>query len=224
MKKYIFSLAVAFLVAVNAAGQSAPRVLNNPNPAYPPETAQLGYSGTVKLAIKVDKDGKVKVLQAWGPVAPCTSLNDPRVKKIRDAVIDAAQSVVFEPPTSDGKPSEIEMTISYSFDSTGKPARSKELSGGKGRIIEGGVLMGRVKHLARPDYPSGARANRLAGAVPVSVLVDVDGKVIAASALGGHKMLQGPAVDAACRSSIEPVQLSGQPVQVSGVITFNFVA
>jgi TonB family protein len=176
------------------------------------------------LAIKVDKSGKVKVLQAWGPNAPCSNLSDGRVKKIRDAVIEAASKVVFEPPMTDGKPTETEMAITYSFDSTGKPARSKDSSEAKGRIVEAGVLMGRVKHMARPDYPSSARANRLAGAIPVSVLVDVDGKVIAASALGGHKLLQQPAVDAACRSSIEPVQLSGQPVQVSGVITFTFVA
>ena len=222
--KNIFTFVFVLIAAISAGGQSAPRVINNPDPVYPAETAELGYGGTVKLAIKVNKDGKVKVLQAWGPVAPCSSLNDSRIKKIRESVVDAAQSVVFEPPTKEGKPTEIEMTISYTFDATGKPARSKELFGGKGRVVEGGVLMGRVKHLARPDYPTGARANRLSGAVPVSVLVDVDGRVIAASALGGHKILQGPAVDAACRSSIEPVQLSGQPVQVTGVITFNFLA
>ena len=222
--KNIFTFVFVLIAAISAGGQSAPRVINNPDPVYPAETAELGYGGTVKLAIKVNKDGKVKVLQAWGPVAPCSSLNDSRIKKIRESVVDAAQSVVFEPPTKEGKPTEIEMTISYTFDATGKPARSKELFGGKGRVVEGGVLMGRVKHLARPHYPTGARANRLSGAVPVSVLVDVDGRVIAASALGGHKILQGPAVDAACRSSIEPVQLSGQPVQVTGVITFNFLA
>jgi TonB family protein len=115
------------------------------------------------------------------------------------------------------------MTISYSFDSSGKPAKARDLSDSNGRIVEAGVLMGRVKHLARPDYPASARANRFAGPVPVSVLVDVDGKVIAASALGGHRVLQDSAVDAACRSSIEPVQLSGVSVQVSGVITFVFV-
>ena len=224
MMKYIFTLVFVVFAAVGAAGQSAPRALNNPDPAYPPEAAELGYGGTVKVAIKVSRDGKVKVLQAWGPVAPCSSLNDSRVKKIREAVVAAAESVVFESPINDGKPSEMEMTISYSFDSTGKPAKSKELSGGKGRIVEGGVLMGRVKHMARPDYPASARVNRLSGAVPVSVLVDVDGRVIAASAFGGHKLLQESAVDAACRSSIEPVQLSGQPVQVTGVITFTFVA
>jgi TonB family protein len=222
--KHIFIFAIVLVAAVSAAGQSAPRVLNNPDPVYPPETAELGYGGSVKLAIKVGKDGKVKVIQAWGPVAPCSNLNDARIKKIREAVIDAASKVTFEPILKDGKPPEVEMNITYSFDSTGKPARSKEPSGSKGRIVESGVLMGRVKHMARPDYPASARASRISGAIPVGVLVDVDGRVIAASALGGHRLLQESAVDAACRSSIEPVQLSGQPVQVSGVITFTFVA
>ena len=222
--KHILTFAIVLIASIGVAGQSAPRVLNNPDPVYPPETAELGYEGSVKLAIKVGKDGKVKVIQAWGPVAPCSNLKDGRIKKIREAVIDAASKVTFEPVLKDGKPFEVEMNITYSFDSTGRPARSKELSGSKGRIVESGVLMGRVKHMARPDYPESARASRLSGAVPVSVLVDVDGRVIAASALGGHRLLQESAVDAACRSSIEPVQLSGQPVQVSGVITFNFVA
>ena|SRR5687768_860889 len=223
MKKHIILLAFVLIAVVSAEAQTAPRILNNPDPVYPPEAGELGYGGAVKLTIKVDKNGKVKVLQAWGPNAPCSNLNDGRVKKVRDAVIDAASKVAFDPPMQDGKATETEMTVTYSFDSTGKPAGQKDLSGAKGRVVEAGVLMGRVKHLAKPDYPPSARANRLAGAIPVSVLVDVDGKVIAASALGGHRLLQYPALDAACKSSIEPVRLSGQPVQVSGVITFNFV-
>lgn len=206
-------------------GQQAPKVLSNPDPVYPSEAAELGYGGTVKLAIKVDKRGKVKVLQAFGPNAPCSNLNDSRGKRIREVVVNTARMVEFEPPLEDGKPTEVEMTISYSFDSTGKPAKARDLSESKGRIVDAGVLMGRVKHLARPDYPASARANRLAGSIPVSLVVDVDGKVIAASALGGqHRVLQDSAVDAACRSSIDPVQLSGVPVRVSGVITFTFVS
>jgi len=122
-------------------------------------------------------------------------------------VTDAASQVTYEPLIQDGKPSEFEMTISYSFDSDGKPARAKDVGGSKGRIVDAGALQGRVKFLARPAYPAGARANPVSGAVPISVLVDFDGKV-----------------DAACRSSIEPVQLSGTPIKVSGVITFTFVA
>ena len=222
LTRHIFTFAFVLIAAIGSAGQSAHRVLNNPDPVYPPETSELGYGGSVKLAIKVGKDGKVKVLQAWGPVAPCSNLKDGRIKKIREAVVDAASKVTFEPILKDGKPSEVEMNISYSFDSNGKPANGKDLSGAKGRIVEAGVLMGRVKHIAKPDYPESARASRASGAIPVSVLVDVDGRVIAASPLGGHHLLRDSAVNAACRSSIEPVQLSGQPVQVSGVITFTF--
>lgn len=210
-------------MAASLFAQNAPKTISNPDPVYPAEAAELGYGGTVKVAIKVDKKGGVKVVQAFGPSAPCSNLGDERVKKIRNAVTDAASQVTFEPLVKDGKPAEFEMTISYSFDSTGKPTRANDLSGAKGRIVEAGVLQGRVKHMARPDYPSSARANRVAGSIPVSVIVDVDGKVVAAGALGGHRMLQDSAVDAACRSSIEPVQLSGMPVQVSGVITFTFL-
>lgn len=223
MKSFLIGLITSLLLTGGLMAQQAPKALTNPDPVYPPEAAELGYGGTVNVVIRVDKKGKVKVLQSVGPNAPCSNLNDRRVKKIREVVVDTARMLEFEPPLQNGKPTEIEMTVSYSFDSTGKPAKPKDLSESKGRIVEAGVLMGRVKHLARPDYPASARANRLAGPVSVSVCVDVDGKVIAASALGGDRGLQDSAVDAACRSSIEPVQLSGVPVQVSGVITFVFV-
>ena len=210
-------------MALSISAQNAPKTISNPDPVYPSEAAELGYGGTVKVVIKVDKKGGVKVVRAFGPYAPCSNLDDGRVKKIRKAVADAASQVTFEPLIKDGKVSEYEMAISYSFDSTGKPAKTDDLSGSKGRIVNAGVLQGRVKFLARPDYTADARANRASGAIPISVLVDVDGKVIAANVLGGHPLLQESALDAACRSSIEPVQLSGVPVQVSGVITFTFV-
>ena len=105
--------------------QQAPKVLSNPDPVYPPEAAELGYGGTVTVAIKVDKKGKVKVLQALWPNAPCSNLNDARGNKIREVVVDAARTIVFEPVLQNEKPAEIEMTISYSFDSSGKPAKAR---------------------------------------------------------------------------------------------------
>jgi len=197
-------------------------VISNPDPVYPPEAAELGYGGTVKMDVRVDKVGKLRVLRAWGPIAPCSNLKDGRVKKIREAVIETASKVLFEPPLKNGKPTEIDLRISYSFDIDGKPVSTNDVSGSTRRIVDAGILQGRFRHLARPDYPAGARSNRVTGAVPVSVLTDVNGKIIAAGAIGGHSLLQEPAVEAACSSSIEPVQLSGVPVQVSGIIIFNF--
>jgi TonB family protein len=90
--------------------------------------------------------------------------------------------------------------------------------------ISGGVLNGKAVSLPRPAYPAVARAARASGTVTVQVTIDESGKVIAARAVGGHPLLQQAAVQAAYGARFSPTQLSGQPVKVTGVITYNFVA
>jgi periplasmic protein TonB len=60
--------------------------------------------------------------------------------------------------------------------------------------------------------------------VTVQVLVDEAGNVISAQAVSGHPLLQSSAVAAARASKFSPTLLSGVPVKVSGVITYNFRA
>lgn len=208
------------------AQEASPRALSNPDPEYPVETATLGFGGEVKVWAKVNKQGKVSVVRAAGPVAPCSDLGNRVVGRIREAAVQVAKRTMFEPTVKDGKPQEVELVLTYLFDRDGKPFRPGAIKPGldpSARIIEAGVLQGRIKHLARPDYRASARASRITGTIPVSVLVGTDGKIIAAAALGGHRVLQDPAVVAACASSIEPVQLSGVPVQVTGVINYAFL-
>ena len=57
----------------------------------------------------------------------------------------------------------------------------------------------------------------------VQIVVDESGRVISASAVSGHPLLQQAAVAAARQARFSPTLLSGQPVKVSGVITYNFV-
>jgi TonB family protein len=90
--------------------------------------------------------------------------------------------------------------------------------------ISGGVLNGKATSLPKPAYPAIARAARASGTVTVQVTVDESGKVISARAVGGHPLLQQSAVQAAYGARFSPTQLSGQPVKVTGVITYNFVA
>ncbi|MDT4894933.1 MAG: periplasmic protein TonB [Acidobacteriota bacterium] len=90
--------------------------------------------------------------------------------------------------------------------------------------ISGGVLNGKAISLPKPPYPPIARAARAAGTVTVQVTIDESGKVISARAVGGHPLLQQAAVQAAYGARFSPTQLSGQPVKVTGVITYNFVA
>jgi protein TonB len=76
--------------------------------------------------------------------------------------------------------------------------------------------------MPKPVYPKGVHG--VSGAVKVQVIIDEMGNVIQAQAVSGHTLLQAAAVEAARGSRFSPTILSGQPVKVSGVITYNFVA
>jgi len=99
------------------------------------------------------------------------------------------------------------------------PAAKKEPP----KTISGGVLNGKAVSLPKPPYPPAARAVRASGAVSVQVLIDESGRVVSASAASGHPLLQAAAVAAARQARFSPTLLSGQPVKVSGIITYNFV-
>jgi periplasmic protein TonB len=90
--------------------------------------------------------------------------------------------------------------------------------------ISGGVLNGKAVSLPKPAYPPIARAAHAAGTVVVQVTIDEEGNVISARAVSGHPLLQAAAVGAARSARFSPTKLSGQPVKVTGVIQYNFVA
>lgn len=90
--------------------------------------------------------------------------------------------------------------------------------------ISGGVLNGKAINLPKPAYPPIARAAHAAGTVVVQVLIDENGAVVSAHAVSGHPLLQAAAVGAAKQARFSPTKLSGQPVKVTGVIQYNFVA
>lgn len=90
--------------------------------------------------------------------------------------------------------------------------------------ISGGVLNGKAISLPKPAYPPIARQAHASGTVVVQVTIDENGSVISARAVSGHPLLQAVAVNAARNARFSPTKLSGQPVKVTGVITYNFVA
>lgn len=96
-------------------------------------------------------------------------------------------------------------------------------SEGGAKNVAGGVLNGKAKSLPKPVYPPEARAANAQGAVTVQVLIDEEGNVVSAQALSGPPQLHEAAAIAARGAKFSPTKLSGQPVKVSGVITYNFV-
>jgi hypothetical protein len=81
------------------------------------------------------------------------------------------------------------------------------------------ILKGKAIRLPRPVYPPG---RRIGGVVEVQVLISEAGNVMAACALSGPRELRDYSVTAARGALFTPTKLSGKPVRVTGVISYNF--
>jgi TonB family protein len=87
----------------------------------------------------------------------------------------------------------------------------------------GGVLNGKAISLPAPSYPSEARAIRASGVVIVQVTIGNNGAVVDAKLICGNPVFSKACLEAAQRARFTPTKLSGQPVQVNGLIIYNFV-
>jgi len=90
------------------------------------------------------------------------------------------------------------------------------------KVISKGPITGQATSLPQPPYPIIAKQAGVQGKVGVQVLIDEKGNVISATAIDGHPMLRLAAQKAALQAKFAPTTLSGIPVRVSGVITYDF--
>ncbi len=225
MKKFAFILIqTAFVVCFHqaAAAQqaaSAIKTISFPAPKFPAEVADIVYGTKVSVSVAVDKQGKVSRAVVSYSMAPCSDLNGETVRAIRSAALEAAKNTMFEPFVEDGNRVEKILKLSYDL----KPPLEAAKPPSDRKLVNGGVINGKARSLARPFYSAAAKAGRIGGSVGVQVLVGESGKVLSAGAVSGHPELYAGSLDAACRSEFAPTLLEGKPVKVSGVITYNFV-
>ncbi len=88
--------------------------------------------------------------------------------------------------------------------------------------ISGGVLQGNVAKKVQPTYPAIAKSARATGPVNVQITVNESGEVIDARVINGNPLLRDAALQAAKQWKFKPTELSGKPVKVQGIVTFNF--
>jgi len=84
--------------------------------------------------------------------------------------------------------------------------------------VNGGMLNGRAIYLPQPEVAS----SEATGVVLVQVLIDEQGAVIEAKAVSGPRNLHDAAVNAARLARFNPTMLMGEPVKVSGTLSYNF--
>ena len=157
-----------------------------------------GKTDSIRMVFALTKDGGWKIDNIGGPEL--------------EAVDDITSAAVKDPPQPSAAPvAEAEPPLPQTPPSPGAP-------------FSGGVLNDKAISLPKPAYPPAARAAKAEGTVVVQVTFNEDGKVTKASAISGHPLLGAAAVAAAYEAKFLPTRVGGQPVKVSGVINYNFVA
>ncbi|MFL6282276.1 MAG: energy transducer TonB [Pyrinomonadaceae bacterium] len=105
------------------------------------------------------------------------------------------------------------------------PDESQTQAGGAkpgGSPVAVGSLTSKAKQRVSPSYPAIARAARVTGTVTVFLVVNEKGEVETVQRLDGPPQLQQAAADAARRWRFNPTLIDGQPVRVTGYLSFNF--
>lgn len=92
-----------------------------------------------------------------------------------------------------------------------------------GEAVSEGALDGKAISKPQPPYPALAKAARASGLVTVRVTVDETGHVVSATPVSGHPLLQAASAEAAKQARFAPTLRDGEPVKVTGVLTYNFV-
>lgn len=85
------------------------------------------------------------------------------------------------------------------------------------------VINGKAVSLPKPEYPFEARKLGLIGSVPVKVMINEQGDVIRADSICRSDVLGAVSEQAARRAKFSVTFLDGKPVQVTGIIIYNFI-
>ena len=95
----------------------------------------------------------------------------------------------------------------------------KQPANAKRGPINGGVLNGKAIYLPTPEVPPGEQN----GVVAIQVVVDEQGTVVEARAVSGPQHLHQAAINAARLARFTPTLLMGEPVKVTGILSYSFV-
>jgi len=214
-------LVVVFLTH-NFVAQNSPAIIKSGNQfKISAADKEQGISGEMKVALDVNAEGKVTQARVFvGPGWPCNKSIDSNVDAFMRTVEKWVSEYTFKPEMKDGKPVATRLALTVKLPEL--PLDNAVISPSSTKVINGGVINGKAKFLARPAYPSEARSEGASGNVNVQVIVDEAGKVIWTQAVSGHPLLMFSSRDAACSSKFSKTTLGGQPVKVMGVITYLY--
>ena len=242
--EYILFLLLVGAGSANLFAQYQEPTVSKLGKFVPPKSAKT-LEGRILVVLSVGADGRVTSVDSIdGPGYICPQVTRPDVVAAREAAKRAAWSTIFVPASAVGSTSPSKATLEFYL-----PARKRADEGkvenyatapGQGekytiagpgtgdggtapKTLTGGVLENTSMSLPKPPYPAAARAVRASGDVQVRLLIDEEGAVFSAEPVSGHPLLRSASSIAACKAKFQPTLLSGQPVKISGIVTYKFV-
>ena len=185
------------------------------NPLYKAYADMLGRDpGNVKAVSAVQSEPVIK------GDAVTTRASEPTPSPPKPVASPTPTPSPSAPPSSAASPAASKSTPPAS--ETTKTSQSQTAKPIRDIPFNAGVINGKAISLSKPQYPPNARTMRAEGLVTVEVLLDEEGKVISAKAVDGNAVLRQAAINAARLARFSPTLLAGQPVKVTGVITYKF--
>ncbi len=205
------------------AGVLNGRAVSLPAPEYPQTARDAGVEGVIAVQVLIDEAGNVTSAVADEfdgrelKAADGTKLDpQPADPALRAAAEAAALRAKFSPMLLNGEAIKVRGRIVYNF--VAKETVLEETSA----AVDGRLLNSRIQSMPTPVYPEAAKAVKAEGVVTVKLTIGEDGRVVSASAVSGHPLLRAAAVKAALEARFQPTLINGSPVQVSGIVTYNF--
>jgi TonB family protein len=128
-----------------------------------------------------------------------------------------AQPAQPAPPAQPAEPAEPGESAAEQDEDSDKTDKDKSWKEKKEKIKKGELI-----EAPRPAYPDEVKEQKIEGTVVVVITIGNDGNVIYAKAKSGPEALYGVSEVAARKARFKPTMLEGQPVKVTGLITYDF--
>ena len=136
-----------------------------------------------------------------------------------EQVLDPEGQSAQKPNPAEGETNQPAPTETKPEQGTPNASNNPQQPGQKRGPIAGGMLNSKAIYLPVPEVPPGDAS----GVVLVAIVVDEQGTVTEARAVSGPPHLHAAAVNAAKLARFSPTLLLGEPVKVSGTLSYNFI-
>jgi TonB family protein len=192
-----------------SSGVAQGLLLHRVEPKYSAELKNSGESGEVIVRFVIDKKGHTL------GVIPHSNV-DPRISK---AVVEAIRRWRFKPYLLNGKPVEVETTVSVPYNFGAQmmtPSRIPPASQPpvKRLRISPEVARNSIVKTVAPSYPVEAKKKHLIGDVILGFVINKEGEVADLTLVRGDPILAQAALEAVEQWRYKPFLLNGQPVEV----------